>query len=491
MLNKKRIIAAITAGVLALSLCACASEKKTDEQQTNADVPEIFWHDRGALTSDHNLVYEEVNKYLVDKIGATVKNVPIVGSEYDEKIRLLLASGEKFDICFMAGSTSYTIHAANRGFLDIEPYLNEYGKELKAQIPEYILEAARINGVLYAVPTYKDYASETVFYYRTDLAEKYNLPMDKVKTMEDLEPIFKTIKEKEPTIYPLIFNNNDTPFYDYARFEVVTGGVIGSIDMDGDPTKIINPFETEKAMKYFKLMNKYYNQGFMRPEIATLSSNSDVNDEFMRQQDELPYLVDQRNVTATYKHTALHLFDAQLGTGNARGSMISMGRNAQHPEKAMEFLNLLNTDKYLRNLIAYGIEGKHWIADGENFYKIPEGCKNLADTGYNTYVYTQGNKYLTRMVSGTPADIYDKYIEFDENAWKSPALGFAFDPDPVKSEYSAVSNAYAEFMPSLLTGSVEPESTLPKALEKLKAAGLDKLLAEMQKQYDEWLKNQN
>lgn len=487
-MKKKRILAGVLASVLALTLCACSGGKEKDSEKTSGEMPEIFWHDRGALTQDHNLVYEEVNKYLAEKIGATVKNVPIVGSEYDEKMRLLLASGEPFDICYTSSGSSYEIHAANKGYLDIEPYLDEYGKDLKAIIPEYILDAARINGVLYAVPTYKDYASETVYYYRTDLAEKYNFDFSKVKNFWDLEPILKTIKEKEPGIYPLIFNNNDTPFYDITRFDPIPGGVVGCIDMDGDPTKIVNPFESDKAMEYYEKMHSFYEQGFMRPEIATLDSNSDINTEFMRQQDELPYLVDQRNVTATYKHTALHLWEARLGTANARGAMMAMGRNAQHPEKAMEFLNLLNTDKYLRNLIAYGIEGKHWVAAGENFYKLPEGFKKLSETGYNTYVYTQGNKYLTRMVEGTPEDIYEKYIEFDENAWKSPALGFAFDPTDVKSEYSAVSNAITEFMPSLLTGTADPAENLPKAMAKLKAAGLDKLLAEMQKQYDEWLK---
>ena len=486
-MNKKKLIAGLLAAVLVLSLTACAGGNNKTED-TAGELPEIFWHDRGALTQDHNLVYEEVNKYLAEKIGATVKNVPIVGSEYNEKIQLLLASGEPFDLCFMSSGTQYEIHSANKGFLDIEPYLDEYGKDLKTLVPEYILDAARINGVLYAIPFYKDYAAETVYYYRTDLAEKYNLDFSKVKEFKDLEPILKTIKENEPTIYPLVFNNNDTPFYDITRFDKIPGGVVGCIDMDGDPTKIVNPFDTDKAKEYYKMMHSFYQQGFMRPEIATIDNNNDINDEFMRQQDELPYLVDQRNVTAKYKHSVLHLWEARLGTDNARGAMMSLGRKAKNPEKAVEFLNLLNTDKYLRNLIAYGIEGKHWEPVGEDFYKIPDGFKTLAETGYNTYVFTQGNKYITRMVEGTPADIYDKYKEFDENSVKSPALGFAFIPDNVKSEYSAVSNVISEYMPSLLTGTADPDETLPKAMEKLKAAGVDKLLAEMQKQYDEWLK---
>ena len=33
---------------------------------------------------------------------------------------------------------------------------------------------------------------------------------------------------------------------------------------------------------------------------------------------------------------------------------------SKNPERAMMFLNLLNTDEYLRNLLAFGIEGVHY-----------------------------------------------------------------------------------------------------------------------------------
>ena len=43
-----------------------------------------------------------------------------------------------------------------------------------------------------------------------------------------------------------------------------------------------------------------------------------------------------------------------------------------------------------------------------------------------------------------------------------------------------------EFGKSLFTGSVDPEEYLPKLQEKLEATGIDKVIAEMQKQIDEW-----
>ena len=41
-------------------------------------------------------------------------------------------------------------------------------------------------------------------------------------------------------------------------------------------------------------------------------------------------------------------------------------------------------------------------------YRI--STKTIADIGYRSYVYTQGNKYLTRMIEGTPEDIYNEPV---------------------------------------------------------------------------------
>jgi putative aldouronate transport system substrate-binding protein len=38
-----------------------------------------------------------------------------------------------------------------------------------------------------------------------------------------------------------------------------------------------------------------------------------------------------------------------------------------------------------------------------------------------------------------------------------------------------------------MTGSVDPEEYLPKAIEKFKEAGIDTIIAEAQKQLNEWL----
>ena len=43
--------------------------------------------------------------------------------------------------------------------------------------------------------------------------------------------------------------------------------------------------------------------------------------------------------------------------------MIGISRTSKNPEKAFKFIELVNTDKDLYNLICFGIEGKHYNLD--------------------------------------------------------------------------------------------------------------------------------
>lgn len=47
--------------------------------------------------------------------------------------------------------------------------------------------------------------------------------------------------------------------------------------------------------------------------------------------------------------------EPHVRTGNVLRSAFDISENSKNPEKTMEFINLLNTDKYLRNLVSFGI----------------------------------------------------------------------------------------------------------------------------------------
>lgn len=69
-------------------------------------------------------------------------------------------------------------------------------------------------------------------------------------------------------------------------------------------------------------------------------------------------------------------------------------------------------------------------------------------------------------------------------------FGFTYDSTSVTNELAALSNVKAQYAPALGTGSVNPEETLPKFIEELKKAGIDKVIETKQEQLDKWLSEQ-
>jgi putative aldouronate transport system substrate-binding protein len=75
----------------------------------------------------------------------------------------------------------------------------------------------------------------------------------------------------------------------------------------------------------------------------------------------------------------------------------------------------------------------------------------------------------------------------NEIAKSSTILGFTVDSEPVKAEIAQLSAVFAELTPIFYTGSMpDYDKYVAEAKLKLKNAGLDKVVAEFQKQIDDW-----
>lgn len=72
-------------------------------------------------------------------------------------------------------------------------------------------------------------------------------------------------------------------------------------------------------------------------------------------------------------------------------------------------------------------------------------------------------------------------------AIKSKAFGFTYDSTSVANELAALSNVKAKYAAALGSGTVDPEETLPKFIEELKKAGIEKVISTKQEQLDKWL----
>jgi putative aldouronate transport system substrate-binding protein len=176
-----------------------------------------------------------------------------------------------------------------------------------------------------------------------------------------------------------------------------------------------------------------------------------------------------------------YLSDTWQTTSGITGTMTAISRTSKHPDKAIQFINLMNSDAYLYNLIINGIEGKHYTRIDKDF------IRPILNSGYTPNAdWMYGNQFLAYFKEGQSVTDWDETIKINRGAKSSPALGFVFNPIPVQIEIAGVSAVVKEYELSLDTGALDPVRTMPEFITKLKGAGSDVIIAELQKQLDAW-----
>ena len=67
--------------------------------------------------------------------------------------------------------------------------------------------------------------------------------------------------------------------------------------------------------------------------------------------------------------------------------------------------------------------------------------------------------------------------------------GFALDVTNIQNEIANCNTVWDKYKNDLLTGASDPATAVPACIEELKAAGLDTVIEEAQKQVDEFFAN--
>lgn len=483
MIRKKRkFMPALTLMlVMSIVLSACGGGK--NEAEGTAEKPvELIWYTIGTPQKDVDKVMKEVSKYTAEKIGVTIKMNMIDWGDYSQKLQVMTASGEAVDIMFTSSWAFDYVQSARKGaFMQIDDLLKEHGQGIIDTLDPAFLEGSKVDGHNYGIPANKELPAQEVWRFNKQYVDKYKLDISKATTLESLEPMLKLIKENEPGVYPFAVDKNQMPNvpYDYIIEKLPM-----AVSLDTKDYKIVNVLDTPEMKQALNTMHKYYKAGYIPTEAATMDSMTDVQTTgkwFSDRATTQPFADNLWSASYGYPVVSTPASDALIFNWSVMGSMQAISANSKYPEKAMEFLNLLNTDPVLRNMIDSGIEGVHYKKTSDNVMENLPEAKN-----YDMPTFSLGNVMLTYLNSTDPANKWDEFKKFNDAGKEAPLLGFNFDPTKVTTEIAAVQNVKEEFWAPLMTGTVDPEVYLKRANDKLKAAGLDKIMAEAQRQLDEW-----
>ncbi|MEH7419256.1 ABC transporter substrate-binding protein [Neobacillus drentensis] len=496
MSKRFRVLAVflLTFLVLSTALAGCSKSKESSGSSSNSKDGKpynvVMAYQSFGNVEDLKMVQDKINKIAKKKINATVTLVPINYGAWNQQSNLMLTGNEKLDLLFTG--PDFATKAVKGQIMPLDDLLKSHGKGILKAVPSEILEAAKVDGKVYGVPSMKEWSQQYGFLMTKDFVDKYHINLSNVKTLEDLEEVFKVIKKNEPTVTPIVGGIGGTlPIlaYTYSYFDKL-GGTVGALDMTKGDFKVINEYEHPAYEAGAKLMRKWYLAGYISKDAAT---STDLPSDAMKAGTGFGFFnglapgteVGASNGIGGKPVVAVRFKDIVQFTDSPQ-ILMTLAKNSQNPEKAIEFLNLMYTDKDIMNLLTLGIEGKHYEVNEKGFVTLPKG---KTETGYVGNNWVMGNNFLTKVWDGLPANHWDQVKAFNESGKRSPAFGFMFNPDPVKTEIAAVSNVVQQYEKGIGTGTLDPEKMLPEFRKKLKAAGADKIIKEKQKQLDEWRKN--
>lgn len=497
MKKLKRIFALALALSLTISLAGCGSgsggSNDTAKTDSKEEVVKLLWYQVGDTQVDLGMVLDEVNKYTAEKIGVTIDVIPVSWGDYSKKLQVISNTGGSYDMAFTCSWTNdYLVNAQKGAFLDLTELLPQYGKEMYEAIDQKFWEAAKVNGKIYGVPNEKEIGNMPMWVFNKELVEKYNIPYQDLHSTEDLEPWLKLIKENEPDVVPLyLIKDFSAPTYMDKILDPI------GIEYGDDTLTVKSVFDTEKMQSTLKTLRSYYLAGYINKDAATAKDDKSIK-RFITKGDGQPFAEILWSKDLGYEVVSSPIMDTTVTTTSARGALTAISRTSKHPEKAMQLLNLINTDEYLRNLLNYGIEGVH-------YEKVPVSAEEKAKYEGVPYIYdhkiklikdkqkdysvpywVQGGLFNTYVLENEPLDKWNTFKEFNTNSMESPSFGFDFITDNVQTEVAGFRNVLDEYGPSLYTGSVDPDEYLPKLKKKLEATQIDKVIADMQSQVDAW-----
>lgn len=480
---KKRIITMLLIVTLAASITGCAGKKPGDRGADEKAT--LTWLVPGDSQPDLSSVMTEVNKITENEIGAKLEMQFIDTGSFSEKMKLNMASGTQFDLCFTGFVNNYKQAVNNGGLMDITDMIDEVDG-LKAAIPEYFWDMAKINGKIYAVPNVQIVATANSVIVFDDIAKKYNFDWSSVNKIDDIEPYLEMVKKGEPDVYPYRPNYGTIQWYTdkYESPASMLAFPKGGKSAD----ELCYLYETEEFKHGAQQLWNWYQKGYIRSDALSIGDDTaDYKNGKYAVANEVwkPGAEAETKLITSRDNTFVKIEKPYMSKAKGTATMIAVGQNSKNPQKALEFIKLVNTNKELYNLICFGIEGKH--------YNMENGkVKIIENSGYNQQgnCWKFGNTFNAFITDEQPDTVWEETEKVNNESEKSTLLGFVFDNENVKSQISNIATVVSEYE-VMNRGVKDPASYMDEFIAKLKEAGIEKVYDEMKKQLDEYFASQN
>ena len=501
--------------------------QEADEESELEPATIQMWLGGPGKQKDSDKVWEVFNEKLQEYVPNTTVEITVMPtSEYKEKYNQMLASGESVDLTWIASWVTGSNQLIQDGnLMELDDLVEQYGQGIKQELGEEVLDMHRFadDEKLYYIINWQGlYSNVRAFKIPTELAalagDTWLEDTQKVVTKwwndyssaDDLQAVFDQFD-----IYFAALKENDQL---YSGISKATFGAwlypqrfssenslqmnnVGVQHMDNTFT-VVDAIQTDHYRVYAQNMAEFYKKGYIRSDIASLESGTlsfVKNGEYTQ------------NTTVIDTHNALTSNTAEMYSASSgvdisliqienkgylsKGDATAMAIPycADEPERAMMVLNALYTEPELYQLLVYGIAGEHYTDNGDGTITTSYGSQGNSEADYGLWKWTIGTCKNSLVTQADVKGYYDDLQMQEEVAIVSSFINFTFDDSNVTdviASLKAIDGEYKEMIDHGYTGD-NWEATLDKWIAERKAAGVDRLVEELQKQVNAYVEENN
>ncbi len=421
---------------------------------------------------------------MKDELSLAVELSWIPWDQYWGKKDVMIAAGEQID-WYWDGGPNFSQVITKSASTDIDELLQKNGTDILRMIPKENFDPFRKEGKIHAIPiqaapTAEKFKSTLA---RTDFMEEAGI--SDIKSVADLETYYTAVVAKHPEMK---FSAGIPSMQrEYIPFNSTTYGVGGSILLNED---------TGKAEAYF--LNPAYEA--MCRKVAEWNAKGWIGEDLtLKAQEDLGrfatglYLFNSGAISRPMENINDVRKNAPEATLNeyllspekpkykwlSSTEIIVISPTAKYPDRAMQMINWFLASKENYMFAIYGVEGQDYKMEGDRISQLT--------TDSLWYEWMFRNREYVQFPTTVTDDFIKVYKAWDEGAVLSKAFGFTFDTAASADQEAQLKAVLDESFLALTTAYVDFDKNYPKAVEDLKAAGMETYVAEFQKQLDAYL----
>lgn len=532
----KKNMMAFLALILALTLCLAPVASADGEAAA------LKWYYDGPEGEGSADVIKVFNDKLADLLPGTTVEIVFV-ADYATNWPLLLAGGEQMDLAWNGWSTPMQQDALDGNLLPLDDLVAEYAPNLveESEIWETAYNSGRLNGQLWAIPSVQPTVPESQALRIYDCMMPYmdvDAMVEEVRNNSKMTTRMLDLVEEayEAAIADGVLEVGADDWQIHLDY-VEQFGKIGYMnfgpegqrmyyDPEAEDIELYQLYEIPQMKEVLERLGEWYDKGWITetsilkqlPDNVrnTISPSGSWNANWSTA-DERGVFYSDSGATAADGQGYWTILTNRPEEGyqgvnifGRENTYMVIPYSAAYPERAMELLNLLHDEvgtpgNDLYNLLCYGFEKNSEEAGAYGWYNYEaveeDGQLRMVPVEGQTSKHHMenwviGNTYKVMHDGGSLTTRASKeycmkfYTEVYPKLKTCPITGMDVDFSNVSLEQEAIKAVQNEYKPQVNAGSGgadKVDALYQEFIDKLYAAGLDKVKAELQSQIDAYV----